>query len=199
MTRRKSVPYTPSKKVAVAAARKLINISGKSHKTDISVEESSPRASPSSRHDTLSSTRNSSALDGSKNTTRSSKKSPKNTSRRKSPGTKNISLKQKHKAKPGQKALREIRRLQLSTKLLIPRLPFMRIVKEIMMEMIPFDKQLYRIQSLALEALQEMTELYFVHFFEDAMLCAIHAGRVTLQPKDIRLARRIRGRGDPIN
>lgn len=57
----------------------------------------------------------------------------------------------------------------------------------------------FRVQKLALEALQEMTELYFVHFFEDAFLCAKHAGRVTLLQKDIWLARRIRGRSDPIN
>lgn len=67
------------------------------------------------------------------------------------------------------------------------------------MEMVPFDREPLRIQTLALEALQEMTELYFVHFFEDALLCATHARRVTLMPKDLQLARRIRGRSDPIN
>lgn len=56
-----------------------------------------------------------------------------------------------------------------------------------------------RIQSLALEALQEFTELHLTHLFEDSMLCAIHARRVTLKPDDLQLARRIRGRSDPIN
>lgn len=48
-------------------------------------------------------------------------------------------------------------------------------------------------QPAALEALQEAAEMYLVHLFEDSNLCAIHAKRVTLQPKDIQLARRIRG------
>lgn len=57
----------------------------------------------------------------------------------------------------------------------------------------------FRIQTLALEALQEFAELYLSHFFEDSVLCAVHAKRVTLMPKDMELARRIRGREDPIN
>ena len=47
--------------------------------------------------------------------------------------------------------------------------------------------------SPALLALQEAAEAYHVGLFEDTNLCAIHAKRVTIMPKDIQLARRIRG------
>ena len=50
-----------------------------------------------------------------------------------------------------------------------------------------------RWQSTAILALQEATEAFLVHLFEDANLCAVHAKRVTIMPKDIHLARRIRG------
>jgi len=50
-----------------------------------------------------------------------------------------------------------------------------------------------RFQSTAILALQEATEAYLVGLFEDTNLCAIHAKRVTIMPKDIQLARRIRG------
>jgi histone H3/H4 len=56
-----------------------------------------------------------------------------------------------------------------------------------------------RIQALALEALQEAAEMYVVQFFEDSLLCAVHAKRVTLMANDLQLARRIRGRTDTIN
>ncbi|NWR11736.1 H33 protein, partial [Paradoxornis webbianus] len=48
-------------------------------------------------------------------------------------------------------------------------------------------------QSAAIGALQEASEAYLVGLFEDTNLCAIHAKRVTIMPKDIQLARRIRG------
>ncbi|XP_008477672.1 histone H3-like [Diaphorina citri] len=50
-----------------------------------------------------------------------------------------------------------------------------------------------RFQSSAVMALQEASEAYLVGLFEDTNLCAIHAKRVTIMPKDIQLARRIRG------
>ena len=86
-------------------------------------------------------------------------------------------------------ALREIRKYQKSTEMLIRRLPFARLVREIAMD---FLKDI-RFQSSALMALQECTEAYMVGLFEDSNLCAIHSKRVTLMPKDIQLARRIRG------
>jgi histone H3/H4 len=58
---------------------------------------------------------------------------------------------------------------------------------------------LHRIRTLALEALQEAAEMYVVQFFEDSLLCAVHAKRVTLMANDLQLVRRIRGHSDPIN
>ncbi|KAG0300098.1 centromeric DNA-binding histone H3-like protein cse4 [Dissophora globulifera] len=102
--------------------------------------------------------------------------------------------------KPGTIALREIRQYQKSTDLLIRKLPFSRVVREIADEQIsamsytgPNQPVGLRWQGAALLALQEATEAYLVHLFEDANLCAIHAKRVTLMQRDIQLARRIRG------
>ena len=86
-------------------------------------------------------------------------------------------------------ALREIRRYQKSTDLLIRKSPFQRLVREIMQNVNPDLK----VQSAAVLAMQEAAEGYMVGLFEDANLCAIHAKRVTLMPRDIFLARRIRG------
>merc|ERR1712187_146232 len=91
--------------------------------------------------------------------------------------------------KPGTVALREIRKYQKSTELLIRKLPFQRLVREIAQDF----KQDIRFQSTALLALQEASEAYLVGLFEDTNLCAIHAKRVTIMPKDMQLARRIRG------
>ena len=88
-------------------------------------------------------------------------------------------------------ALRQIRRYQKSTELLIKRRPFQYLVREITQLGYP-DKE-YRFQSTALMALQEAAEAYLVGVFEDTNLCAIHAKRVTIFPKDLQLARRIRG------
>uniref|UniRef100_A0A671K481 Core Histone H2A/H2B/H3 domain-containing protein n=1 Tax=Sinocyclocheilus anshuiensis TaxID=1608454 RepID=A0A671K481_9TELE len=76
-----------------------------------------------------------------------------------------------------------------STELLIRKLPFQRLVREIAQD---FKTDL-RFQSSAVMALQEASEAYLVGLFEDTNLCAIHAKRVTIMPKDIQLARRIRG------
>jgi len=86
-------------------------------------------------------------------------------------------------------ALREIRRYQKSTELLIRKLPFQRLVREIANE---FKTDL-RFQSTAILALQEASEAYLVGLFEDTNMCCIHAKRVTIMPKDIQLARRLRG------
>lgn len=86
-------------------------------------------------------------------------------------------------------SLKEIRRYQKSTELLIRKLPFQRIVREIALEI----RETTRWQTMALVALQEAAESYIVGLFEDTNLCATHARRVTITPKDIRLARRIRG------
>lgn len=94
-----------------------------------------------------------------------------------------------HRFRPGTKALKEIRRYQKSTELLMRKLPFQRLVREIAQD---FKTDL-RFQSSAIMALQEATEAYLVSLFEDSNLCAIHAKRVTIMPKDIQLARRLRG------
>lgn len=94
-----------------------------------------------------------------------------------------------HRYRPGTVALREIRKFQKSTDLLIRKLPFQRLVREIAHEY----KSDLRFQSHAVLALQEATEAYLAGLFEDSNLLAVHAGRVTIMPKDMQLARRVRG------
>ena len=96
----------------------------------------------------------------------------------------------KRRFRPGTKALREIRNFQKTTNLLIPRLPFSRLVREVALNATTQDM---RFKSSALMALQEACEAYLVQLFEDCVLCSIHARRVTVMPKDMSLARRIRG------
>mmetsp|Transcript_99236 Transcript_99236/g.289583 ORF Transcript_99236/g.289583 Transcript_99236/m.289583 type:complete len:137 (-) Transcript_99236:110-520(-) len=98
-------------------------------------------------------------------------------------------VKKPHRYRPGTVALREIRKYQKSTDLLIRKLPFQRLVREIAQD---FKTDL-KFQSQAVLALQEAAEAYLVGLFEDTNLCAIHAKRVTIMPKDVQLARRLRG------
>jgi len=100
-------------------------------------------------------------------------------------------IKRPHRFRPGTVALREIRRYQKSTNLLIRKAPFSRLVREIAVEELGLRDM--RFQSIAILALQEASEAYLVHLFEDTNLCAIHAKRVTISVKDMQLARRIRG------
>jgi histone H3 len=99
-------------------------------------------------------------------------------------------VKKPHRYRPGTVALREIRKYQKNTDLLIRKLPFQRLVREICHVTLKKDP---KFQSTAMLALQEAAEAYLVGIFEDTNLCAIHAKRVTIMPKDIQLARRIRG------
>ena len=92
--------------------------------------------------------------------------------------------------RPGERALKEIRFYQRNTDLLIRRLPFARLVREVQTY---FFRKAYRWQAEAMVALQEAAEAHLVGLFEDANLCTIHAKRVTIMPKDVQLARRIRG------
>ena len=94
-----------------------------------------------------------------------------------------------HRYRPGTVALRQIRNYQKSTELLIRKLPFQRLVREIAQDY----KCDLRFQSTAIMALQEAAEAYLVGIMEDTNLCALHAKRVTIMPKDMQLARRIRG------
>jgi len=98
-------------------------------------------------------------------------------------------VKKPHRFRPGTVALREIRRYQKSTELLVRKAPFQRLVREIATE---FKNDL-RFQASAVMALQEATEAYMVSLFEDSNLCAIHAKRVTIMTRDMQLSRRIRG------
>tara|TARA_Y100000389_G_C17219494_1_gene392633 strand:+ start:164 stop:577 length:414 start_codon:yes stop_codon:yes gene_type:complete len=95
----------------------------------------------------------------------------------------------KQRYRPGTVALREIRRYQKTSDLLIKKAPFQRLVREIAESIRPD----MRFQRTSVMALQEAAEAYLVGLFEDTNLCAIHANRVTIMPKDIQLARRIRG------
>ena len=97
--------------------------------------------------------------------------------------------KKPHRYRPGTVALREIRQYQKSTELLIRRLPFQRLVWEIAQDL----KGGVNFASGAILALQEAAEAYLVGLFEDTNLCAIHAKCITIMPKDIQLARHIRG------
>jgi histone H3 len=101
--------------------------------------------------------------------------------------------KRRHRYRPGTVALREIRRYQKSHDLLIRKLPFQRLVREIAQNIRNGIYVDLRFQGTAILALQEAAEAYLVSLFEDTNLCAIHAKRVTIMPKDIQLARRIRG------
>jgi histone H3/H4 len=120
-------------------------------------------------------------------------------------------VKKPHRFRPGTVALREIRRYQKSTELLIRKLPFQRLVREIAQDFkvsrfpslfptleqdsdrLTITQTDLRFQSSAVMALQEAAEAYLVSLFEDTNLAAIHAKRVTIQPKDLALARRLRG------
>ena len=94
-----------------------------------------------------------------------------------------------HRYRPGTAVLRDIRHFQKSTALLIRRLPFQRLVREITQD---FKTDL-QFQSAAILCLQEAAEAYLVGLFEDSNLCAIHARQVTIMPRDIKLARQIWG------
>mmetsp|Transcript_3071 Transcript_3071/g.4702 ORF Transcript_3071/g.4702 Transcript_3071/m.4702 type:complete len:141 (-) Transcript_3071:1042-1464(-) len=105
----------------------------------------------------------------------------------------------KHRYKVGISALREIRHWQKQVCQLIRTRPFQRLVRSVTREISdklqsrPEQEGDYRWGAEALDAIQEAAEAYMVQIFEDANLCCIHAGRVTVMPKDIQLARRLRG------
>jgi len=101
-------------------------------------------------------------------------------------------VKKPHRYRPGTRALMEIRRYQKNTDLLLRKIPFIRLIREIA-QMFKSD---LRFNSNALLALQDASEAYLVRLFEDANLCAIHAKRVTIFPKDMDLVRKIRGEKD---
>jgi histone H3 len=98
-------------------------------------------------------------------------------------------VKKPHRYCPGTVAISEIRKYQKNTDLLIRKAPFQHLVRKIA---INFKSDL-QMQSTTVLALQEASEAYLVRLFEDTNECAIHAKHVTIMPKDIQLAQRIRG------
>jgi histone H3 len=111
-----------------------------------------------------------------------SKKAPKTASA-------STGVKRAHRWRPGTVALRQVKQYQKSTELLIQKAPFQRLVRELASG----QKESLRFQSSAILALQEATEAYVVSLLADTNLCAIHTRRVTIQPKDVQLALRLRG------
>uniref|UniRef100_K3ZAJ3 Core Histone H2A/H2B/H3 domain-containing protein n=1 Tax=Setaria italica TaxID=4555 RepID=K3ZAJ3_SETIT len=108
------------------------------------------------------------------------------------PGRQQQRVKKPHRWRPGTVALREIRKYQKSTELLIPFAPFARLVREITDF---YSKgKVTRWTPQALLAMQEAAEFHLIELFEVSNLCAIHAKRVTIMQRDIQLARRIGGR-----
>ena len=99
------------------------------------------------------------------------------------------STKTPHRYRPGTVALREIRKYQKTVELLIKKHPFQKLVREIASD---FKTDL-RFQASAMLVLQEGAEAYIIGLLDDSNLCAIHSKRVTIMPKDIQLARRLRG------
>ena len=91
--------------------------------------------------------------------------------------------------RPGTVALRQIRKYQTSTELLIRKLPFQRLVREVVWTM--YKHQQYRFQSTALLALQEACEAFLVRMFGMVNDIAIHGNRVTIQARDMQLWRRL--------
>ncbi|PNH12314.1 histone H3.2 [Tetrabaena socialis] len=100
--------------------------------------------------------------------------------------------KPKRRVRRGTVALREIRKYQKTTELLIRRAPFQRLVREIAQKSATGAAGELRWRADALEALQEAAEAHVVGMMEDTQLCSIHAKRVTIMAKDMQLARRLR-------
>jgi histone H3 len=98
-------------------------------------------------------------------------------------------VKKSFRWRPGTVALRDIRKLQRSTDLLLRKAPFQRLVRDCAES----HKKGLRFAASSLAALQEATESYAVSLLSDTNLCAIHTRRVTIMPRDIELARRLRG------
>lgn len=106
-----------------------------------------------------------------------------------SSGAAKSGVKRAHRFRPGTVALREIRRYQRGTDLLLKKAPFQRLVREVASAL----KEGLRFQSSAVAAIQEATESYVISLLADTNLCAIHTRRVTIMPRDVHLARRLRG------
>lgn len=100
-------------------------------------------------------------------------------------------VKKPHRYRPGTVSLREIKKMQKSTDLLIRKLPFQRLVREITQEF----RTNMRFQASAIEGLQHDAEAYITDLARKAQTCAIHAKRITVMPKDTQLAGNLGCRG----
>ena len=92
----------------------------------------------------------------------------------------------KKKLKPGIRALKEIRKYQESTRLLLRKAPFQRLVREILAACMPSGRG-FLMQSGAIRALQHAAECHLVELFELSNLASVHCKRVTIFPRDLRL------------
>ena len=101
-------------------------------------------------------------------------------------------VRRRRKMRPGEGALKEIRKMQNSTDLLIAKASIARLIREITQSITPKGEQGFRFTSTAIAALHEAAEAHAVKTFEMSMLAAIHAKRVTLMPKDMQFVRHIR-------
>ena len=99
------------------------------------------------------------------------------------------SAKKPSKFRPGTVAIRDIKRYQKGTEMLLRKLPFQRLVREIAQT----SKDGVKFAASAVLAMQEATEAHMINLFADTCLCAIHGRRVTIQPRDLQLALRLRG------
>ncbi len=98
-----------------------------------------------------------------------------------------VGKRKKRTFKRGTKALREIRQYQKSTELLLRKLPFQRLVREVAGDV----KSDLRFQASAMAAMQEASEAYLAVIMEETNQIAIHTKRQTISDKDMQLARRI--------
>ncbi len=126
---------------------------------------------------------------GGKSAKKTTAKPKKQAARKATQAASSAGAKRAHRFRPGTVALREIRKYQKSSELLMRKLPFQRLVREITQDY----KTDMRFQASAIMAMQEASEAYLIGLYQDANLAAIHAKRVTIFPKDIQLARRVRG------
>ena len=153
-------------------------------KTTARKKTGGPGKAPRKRLVTKNPTKKLTAAQARKNAARANQAQQKNLGNLRTGG-----MKKPMRWRPGTVALREIRHYQKTTELLIRKLPFSRLVREVAQD---FRTDL-RFQAQAIAALQEAAEAYLIGLFEDTNLCAIHTKCVTIMPKDIQLARRIRG------
>jgi histone H3 len=111
---------------------------------------------------------------------------------------KTAGVKKPHRYRPGTVALREIRRYQKSTELLLPKSSFQRLLREVTIDTADQLKKMGlttkdppRMTVATVECLQTASEAIISKTLGDANLCAIHAKRVTVQPKDLELVLRL--------